>query len=47
MGKDCIEAQNSPCPFGIFCVLFNGKVVAHHPVSGTRFANIIKKELAV
>ena len=45
--KNCTEAQNSPCPFGIFCVLFNGKVVAHHPISGTRFANIIKKELGI
>ena len=45
--KNYAEAQNSPCPFGIFCVLFNGKVVAHHPISGTRFANIIRKELAI
>jgi len=45
--KNCREAQNSPCAFGSFCIIFNGKVVAHHPISGTRFANIMKKELKI
>jgi hypothetical protein len=39
------EAQNSPCPFGIFCIIFNGEVVAHHPISKTRFVNIMNKTL--
>lgn len=43
--KNCREAQNSPCAFGTFCILLNGKAIAYHPISGTRFANIMKKEL--
>jgi GNAT superfamily N-acetyltransferase len=43
--KNCVEAQDSPCPFGTFGIIFNGKVIAYHPISGTRFANIMKKEL--
>ena len=41
--KDCQEAQNSPCPFGTFCVVYNGKVVAEAPISNARFKNIMKK----
>ncbi|MCK4802457.1 YoaP domain-containing protein, partial [bacterium] len=41
----CQEAQNSPCPFGTFCIVYNGKVIAHHPVSNTRFVNIMNKIL--
>jgi hypothetical protein len=38
---NCQEAQNSPCAFGIFCIIFNGKLIAHHPISKTRFTNIM------
>jgi len=44
--KDANAAQNSPCAFGTFCILHNGKIISHHPISNTRFINIIKKELA-
>jgi L-amino acid N-acyltransferase YncA len=37
------EAQKSPCPFGTFCIVYDGKIVAEHPISNTRFANIMKK----
>jgi GNAT superfamily N-acetyltransferase len=37
------EAQNSPCVFGTFCIIYNGKVVADRPISKTRFGNIMKK----
>jgi GNAT superfamily N-acetyltransferase len=40
------EAQNSPCPFGTFCILYNGKIIAEHPISNTRFINIMNKVLA-
>ena len=40
--KDHREAQNSPCPFGTFCIVFDGEVIAHHPISKTRFVNIMK-----
>ena len=43
--KNCEEAQNSPCAFGTFCMVYNGKVVAYHPISKTRFANIMNKIL--
>jgi GNAT superfamily N-acetyltransferase len=43
--KNCEEAQNSPCPFGTFCIIYNGEVIAYHPVSKTRFTNIMNKVL--
>jgi len=39
------EAQNNPSPFGVFSIVYNGKVVADNPISLTRFRNIVKKEL--
>jgi hypothetical protein len=36
-------AQNSPCAFGTFCIIYNGKIISYHPISNTRFENIIKK----
>ena len=39
------EAQNSPCAFGTFCILYNGKAIAYHPISNTRFTNIMNKIL--
>lgn len=43
--KNCKDAQNSPCPFGTFCMIYNGKVIANHPISNKRFTNIMNKEL--
>ena len=43
--KNCEEAQNSPCAFGTFCIIYNGKVIAYHPISKTRFTNIMNKIL--
>jgi GNAT superfamily N-acetyltransferase len=37
------DAQDSPCPFGNFCVIHDGKIVAHAPISNTRFKNIMNK----
>ena len=37
------DAQDSPCAFGTFCVIYNGKIVAHAPISNTRFKNIMNK----
>jgi GNAT superfamily N-acetyltransferase len=42
---NCQEAQNSPCPFGTFCIVYNGKVVAETPISNTMFKNIMNKIL--
>jgi N-acetylglutamate synthase-like GNAT family acetyltransferase len=39
-----VEAvQNSPCPFGTFCIIHNGEIISHHPISNTRFENIMRK----
>ena len=42
---DCKEAQNCPCAFGAFCIVYDGQVISHHPISNTRFKNIMKKVL--
>ncbi len=41
--KNYKDAQNSPCAFGTFCILYNGKIVAENPISNTRFKNIMNK----
>lgn len=41
--KNGKEAQDSPCPFGTFCIVFEGKIVAWHPISKGRFRNIMNK----
>lgn len=40
--EDHIDVQNSPCPFGTFGIIYNGDIIAHHPISNTRFENIMK-----
>ncbi|SPE27878.1 conserved hypothetical protein [Candidatus Sulfopaludibacter sp. SbA3] len=37
------DAQNAPTPYAIFAVIYNGKVVADHQISRTRFRNIMNK----
>ena len=41
--KTARDAQASPCVFGTFCIVLNGKIVADHPISNTRFKNIMNK----
>jgi len=41
--ENAAQAQEVPCAFGSFCMIYNGKVVAEHPVSQTRFRNILGK----
>jgi ribosomal protein S18 acetylase RimI-like enzyme len=43
--KNYVEAQNAPSPFAIFSMVYDGKLVADHPISNTRFINIMNKEL--
>jgi GNAT superfamily N-acetyltransferase len=43
--KNYKEAQAAPSPFAIFSMIYNGKLVADHPISNTRFINIMNKEL--
>jgi L-amino acid N-acyltransferase YncA len=37
------QAQNAPSAYGIFNIVYNGQVVADHPISATRFKNILRK----
>lgn len=39
------EAKNAPSGFGVFNLLYNGKLLEDHYISATRFKNILKKEL--
>lgn len=43
--KDAEAVQGSSCAFGSFCIIYNGEIIAHHPISNTRFENIIKPKL--
>lgn len=40
---DSNAAQNNPCAFGTFSIIYNGKIISHHPISNTRFENIMTK----
>lgn len=42
--NDSESVQKSPCAFGTFCIINNGNILSHHPISNTRFENIMKSE---
>ena len=41
--ESCEDAQDAPTPYAVFAVLYNGRVLADHQISRTRFRNIMKK----
>lgn len=41
------EARNAPTPYAAFAVIYNGRLLADHQISRTRFRNIMKKLPAV
>ncbi|UCE66122.1 MAG: YoaP domain-containing protein [Candidatus Zixiibacteriota bacterium] len=41
--KDCRNAQKMPNPYGTYCMIYDGEIIADHPVSRARFLNIMKK----
>ena len=41
--KSARDAQSAPTPYAVFSILYNGKVVADHMVSNTRFKNILRE----
>ena len=43
--QDSNAVQNIPCGFGTFCIIYNGEIISHHPISNTRFENIMKKKI--
>ncbi len=40
------DAQNAPTPYAIFALIYNGRLLADHQISRTRFRNIMNKCLA-
>ena len=43
--KNSDAVQRSPCAFGTFCIIHDGEIISHHPISNTRFENIMKKKM--
>jgi len=39
----CREAQNAPTPYAVFALIHQGRLLADHPISRTRFRNIMNK----
>jgi GNAT superfamily N-acetyltransferase len=42
--EDSAAVQSTPCAFGTFCIIYDGEVISHHPISNTRFENIMKSK---
>lgn len=42
--NNSLEAQNTPTAFGIFSIIYDGKLLADHPISNKRFINIMNRE---
>ena len=44
--KDAAEArERMPSPYGVVSLVYEGRLLADHPISATRFRNILQKEL--
>ncbi len=43
--EDAKSVQGTYCAFGSFCLILDGEILSYHPISNTRFENIMKKEL--
>lgn len=44
--KNAEEARKKmPTPYGMISLLYNGRLLADHPISATRFKNILQREL--
>jgi len=41
--ESCSDAQNAPTPYAIFALIYNGRLLADHQISRTRFRNIMNK----
>lgn len=40
--EDAEAVQNNPCAFGTFCLILNGEIISYHPISNTRFENMVR-----
>ncbi len=43
--KNHEQAQNAPSPYAVFSLIYDGKLLAFHPISNKRFMNIMDKIL--
>lgn len=43
--KTAKSAQNAPSLYGVFSLVYNGRLLADHYISSTRFRNILAKEM--
>jgi hypothetical protein len=43
--KNHEDVRNAPSPYAIFSLIYDGKLLAFHPISSRRFMNIMDKEL--
>jgi hypothetical protein len=43
--QDSNAVQDTPCAFGTFSIIYNGEIISYHPISNTRFENIMKKKI--
>ena len=39
----CEDAQNAPTPYAVFSLIYDGRLLADHQISRTRFHNIMRK----
>ncbi|MFQ5905845.1 MAG: YoaP domain-containing protein [bacterium] len=39
--RDCKQAQKAPSAYGTFSMIYNGRLITDHPISNTRFTNIM------
>ncbi len=42
--ETCRDAQKAPSAYGTYSIVYNGKLLADHPISNKRFMNIMNKE---
>ncbi len=41
------QAQDAPSPYAVFSLIYDGKLLAFHPISSKRFQNIMDKKLMI
>jgi hypothetical protein len=41
--KNSKQAQNAPSAYGVFNIVYNGELIADHPISARRFSNIMAR----
>ena len=44
---DSNAVQKMPSAFGTFSIIYNGEILSYHPISNTRFENIMKKKISL